>query len=406
MVPGSSPQARGTRLFPAAAKRRERFIPAGAGNATSGTVHTNNVPVHPRRRGERVRRADQSDTHPGSSPQARGTRRDNPSAPDEIRFIPAGAGNAHHAGRRSVGWPVHPRRRGERLDLRGGKLRRVGSSPQARGTPVNRAAHGRADRFIPAGAGNAFSTRSDKPARAVHPRRRGERTSNSRPSSEVDGSSPQARGTHGAAGCHKRPVRFIPAGAGNAILGLRGRPLAPVHPRRRGERPRARHGERSPPGSSPQARGTRYWLLNGGFLDRFIPAGAGNAFAPMCISPKAPVHPRRRGERATTGPWQRLATGSSPQARGTRAHARPGATSRRFIPAGAGNATPAKCGARSRPVHPRRRGERSRLSAPEAGARGSSPQARGTRSLPAPSGCAFRFIPAGAGNALHPASSA
>jgi hypothetical protein len=111
----------------------------------------------------------------GSSPQARGTRSHLLHPRRQRRFIPAGAGNAVYALPRHVTTAVHPRRRGERPARRPRDGRDAGSSPQARGTPADRqlAQHGL--RFIPAGAGNAWSRRSGSGRGTVHPRRRGER---------------------------------------------------------------------------------------------------------------------------------------------------------------------------------------------------------------------------------------
>ena len=71
--------------------------------------------------------------------------------------------------------PVHPRRRGERVRRSGGGAISPGSSPQARGTPRRLARRRLANRFIPAGAGNALNIILWYRRRTVHPRRRGER---------------------------------------------------------------------------------------------------------------------------------------------------------------------------------------------------------------------------------------
>ena len=193
------------------------------------------------------------------------------------RFIPAGAGNAAKAIAYFNQAQVHPRRRGERCVFPHANCVAFGSSPQARGT------HGQASaplghrRFIPAGAGNA--PRRDGALRgiSVHPRRRGERLGRSNVYLYDHGSSPQARGTRGPPTGLREEARFIPAGAGNAKRDYRAASDSPVHPRRRGERPRRNGKPRSEAGSSPQARGTRLGIHKPANSDRFIPAGAGNA---------------------------------------------------------------------------------------------------------------------------------
>ena len=151
---GSSPQARGTRPRGPTNTVHSRFIPAGAGNTLTFCRHSLKRPVHPRRRGEhsaiaqaidRVfgsspqargtpifpRETPSSDTvhprrrgeHPtarvalftvaGSSPQARGTQPGRLFLRPQDRFIPAGAGNTCRACARGAMIPVHPRRRGE-----------------------------------------------------------------------------------------------------------------------------------------------------------------------------------------------------------------------------------------------------------------------------------------------------
>jgi hypothetical protein len=69
-----------------------------------------------------------------------------------------------------------------------------------------------------------------------------------------------------------------------------------VHSRRLGERALSRFGAALESGSSLQARGTLARVPAGLPLERFIPAGAGNAALSLEWSADRPVHPRRRGE--------------------------------------------------------------------------------------------------------------
>ncbi|EXJ14566.1 hypothetical protein D779_2358 [Imhoffiella purpurea] len=215
---GSSPQARGTGHHGLRLRRFHRFIPAGAGNGRSTWPDVAVVTVHPRRRGERIIKGALAGDHTGSSPQARGTGGPFANVLGHSRFIPAGAGNGEGTGEGDVQIPVHPRRRGERGPDEDRLLPYNGSSPQARGTD-SFGVHGRfPGRFIPAGAGNGASGTSSRESRSVHPRRRGERRTPRRHWISWTGSSPQARGTAVQMVKRSTIIRFIPAGAGNGSI--------------------------------------------------------------------------------------------------------------------------------------------------------------------------------------------
>ncbi len=174
---------------------RRRFIPAGAGNATQAVRRWAIRSVHPRGCGERSHRLACNIHQVGSSPRVRGTP--GQAAPQELlhRFIPAGAGNAPARWGWSSCRTVHPRGCGERHLRRLVEHHHVGSSPRVRGTRLDRLGRGVGVRFIPAGAGNAH--RSVRPTRvsAVHPRGCGERNSRCWNLYAVAGSSPRVRGT-------------------------------------------------------------------------------------------------------------------------------------------------------------------------------------------------------------------
>ena len=216
----------------------------------------------------------------------------------------------------------------------------------------------------------------------------------------LDGSSPHARGTLSGALEKLVLLRFIPAYAGNASApGFRGRPSS-VHPRIRGERASTRLMAHTVPGSSPHTRGTLTSVLAGILRVRFIPAYAGNAVRRSSPCSTLTVHPRMRGERLAQRGRTGSLGGSSPHARGTRSDIYNSIMTRRFIPACAGNAVIASYVEVMDSVHPRMRGERAACRFLSNTADGSSPHARGTlpkRQLPVVHAW---FIPACAGNAL------
>ena len=155
---GSSPHTRGTRQS----------------DPTSAAAST----VHPRIRGERTTRMTENSFRAGSSPHTRGTLGIEYVCFAVCRFIPAYAGNASAPGPTATALPVHPRIRGERAPTPTHRGKTPGSSPHTRGTRTYANTQGQDPRFIPAYAGNAPGARVEHEIEAVHPRIRGERTSN------------------------------------------------------------------------------------------------------------------------------------------------------------------------------------------------------------------------------------
>ena len=134
--PGSSPRMRGTPLGILRCWRTGRFIPAHAGNTSSGSVALLTQPVHPRACGEHTYTTTLNLLDRGSSPRMRGTRRRWPSSWSRTA--------------------VHPRACGEHLFTQGLMLAFRGSSPRMRGTPNELGGQAGGGRFIPAHAGNTL----------------------------------------------------------------------------------------------------------------------------------------------------------------------------------------------------------------------------------------------------------
>ena len=112
---GSSPHTRGTHL---ANVRREgvvRFIPAYAGNTHGCKSRSEKETVHPRIRGEHVAALRERLDIDGSSPHTRGTQFLSGQSADLLRFIPAYAGNTDRCIPRCRAGTVHPRIRGEHV---------------------------------------------------------------------------------------------------------------------------------------------------------------------------------------------------------------------------------------------------------------------------------------------------
>ncbi len=135
-----------------------------------------------------------------------------------------------------------------------------------------------AGRFIPTGVGNAEIGRMLLVKATVHPHGCGERCGRSFPTQDGYGSSPRVWGTLLISGASHITVRFIPTGVGNAILRRCGKPAKTVHPHGCGERMKNCLHIRRMGGSSPRVWGTHSIAKPGHSSRRFIPTGVGNAF--------------------------------------------------------------------------------------------------------------------------------
>ena len=194
--------------------------------------------------------------------------------------------------------------------------------------------------------------------------------------------------------------RFIPALAGNTGSTWTDGAGRPVHPRARGEHEVPPRVARIAAGSSPRSRGTRARCSGCPGISRFIPALAGNTDTHAHSRRSRAVHPRARGEHDLEQDIVEAGGGSSPRSRGTRSSGGSRRGLRRFIPALAGNTFSAEQLRAEMAVHPRARGEHGRKCRVRARAVGSSPRSRGTRAPRHRVRAERRFIPALAGNTL------
>ena len=194
------------------------------------------------------------------------------------------------------------------------------------------------------------------------------------------GPSPRGRGTHLHRVLERFVDRAIPARAGNASP-LRNRTIAPAgHPRAGGERNRRHDLGDVGNGPSPRGRGTLA-KPKGPFNGlRAIPARAGNANRPGDSARRRTGHPRAGGERASTASDSSGNHGPSPRGRGTRRGPGRKSPGPRAIPARAGNATACHIGSHHPAGHPRAGGERDFIPNRFNTPFGPSPRGRGTRS--------------------------
>ena len=211
----------------------------------------------------------------------------------------------------------------------------------------------------------------------ARPLARGEHSDRTTQNDLQQGSSPLARGPHGAVPVDSDRPRLIPARAGNtascAVKSLAVR----AHPRSRGEHEYPGGGWYLDKGSSPLARGTQLPTLWCVLCCGLIPARAGNTIATSCLKRARRAHPRSRGEHNLSRRLWTLRRGSSPLARGTRQITGAVTDVRGLIPARAGNTDSSSNRSISSWAHPRSRGDHRQIPHPKSSGVGSSPLARG-----------------------------
>ena len=273
---GSSPRLRGTLFRGAWARGSARFIPASAGNTIVSCASDSRRSVHPRVCGEHMPSNSAQAAASGSSPRLRGTLLKADVVKLSWRFIPASAGNTFHYLRPPFSCSVHPRVCGEHFWQMGLQRSTPGSSPRLRGTLLSRYSIIYAPRFIPASAGNTSSYVKIWVPVAVHPRVCGEHPMGVNYTFSNIGSSPRLRGTLGRKIGFIGIVRFIPASAGNTLIGATAPTRHPVHPRVCGEHVAGFPASNIKSGSSPRLRGTLRTAMLWPRRTRFIPASAGN----------------------------------------------------------------------------------------------------------------------------------
>jgi transposase len=192
-------------------------------------------------------------------------------------------------------------------------------------------------RAIPARAGNVADDPQDGPyPRGPSPLARGASSACFTPCVDK-GPSPLARGACVLGSCRRHPRGSIPARAGSVHSRTATVTLTTVHPRSRGERSTQSRIRPRPKGPSPLARGA--WASSCTLCGarRSIPARAGSVRGRIAPTARPRVHPRSRGERFCRTQGNTETEGSSPLARGACARPRVEHPHLGFIPARAGS---------------------------------------------------------------------
>ena len=155
---GSSPLSRGILWLVTAICRKQRIIPALAGNTPPKTPLDRPTQDHPRSRGEYSLPTTRQYLIVGSSPLSRGIQALPSVRQSQVGIIPALAGNTGIVYKIAGSDKDHPRSRGEYYNQRVEEFSTKGSSPLSRGIRDTYDYHAVRLGIIPALAGNTCST--------------------------------------------------------------------------------------------------------------------------------------------------------------------------------------------------------------------------------------------------------
>ena len=272
---GSSPRMRGKRPVHHRVHADLRIIPAHAGQTPCSPRAARRWTDHPRACGANVFLAVDMPAEAGSSPRMRGKPGGWVERRHSRRIIPAHAGQTL-AYYKPLQLPSdHPRACGANSALRPSNILQSGSSPRMRGKQRLTSIEHFAERIIPAHAGQTAVPTVADGTRSDHPRACGANHDCVRPLFRPFGSSPRMRGKHAVAGAARRVVRIIPAHAGQTSGLTYPMPSVADHPRACGANFRVREVVDAYAGSSPRMRGKRLHKRHRGKPVRIIPAHAG-----------------------------------------------------------------------------------------------------------------------------------
>ena len=165
---------RGTPSSLALVSSKRRIIPADAGNTFVTMIVAISPKDHPRGCGEHRKTKEHPIRKTGSSPRMRGTPMQRTDTWSVAGIIPADAGNTAARDCRRSRIKDHPRGCGEHLPVRFYRMLQAGSSPRMRGTRWGCVGHYAYERIIPADAGNTTTTCLPPKSSEDHPRGCGE----------------------------------------------------------------------------------------------------------------------------------------------------------------------------------------------------------------------------------------
>ena len=293
-----------------------RIIPAHAGQTYFVVSSLMCFPDYPRTCGANFGSCATGSIQCGSSPHMRGKLGLQPDAVDARRIIPAHAGQTGGEPTNLPSSPDHPRTCGANVTAMCANRPDYGSSPHMRGKLRALPWPDGSRRIIPAHAGQTPKSNTSYPTRSDHPRTCGANLSGRQQGSERFGSSPHMRGKHAHNPQRIQNKGIIPAHAGQTNRACIRNAVAWDHPRTCGANSRSPVFIGRVSGSSPHMRGKLIVMREIRNLLRIIPAHAGQTSVAGVRMPALTDHPRTCGANPHRSACSTTATGSSPHMRG------------------------------------------------------------------------------------------
>ncbi len=253
--PGLSPRVRGNPGTCRNPARQRGSIPARAGEPRCLRVLIPFSRVYPRACGGTITRTCTASVAWGLSPRVRGNRGIYARAKDDVRSIPARAGEPHHHRVDDQLRAVYPRACGGTAGDADHGVGVLGLSPRVRGNLVFRGVVGIAGGSIPARAGEPASPKGRKSPRTVYPRACGGTIYGICCVPCASGLSPRVRGNLDTPVDTPPSAGSIPARAGEPLYVTLSTATHGVYPRACGGTPFCRRGCAGSGGLSPRVRG-------------------------------------------------------------------------------------------------------------------------------------------------------
>ena len=191
-----------------------RSIPASAGQPAFH-IATHAIPsVYPRECGAALFHVDAQLAKLGLSPRVRGSLTFDPCELTRLRSIPASAGQPKENGIGAGALPVYPRECGAAIAECWWGMAEAGLSPRVRGSRIMATNRIPKERSIPASAGQPHGIMSGSDTVWVYPRECGAATGSGVEADLYIGLSPRVRGSRRVRESRRQSRRSIPASAG------------------------------------------------------------------------------------------------------------------------------------------------------------------------------------------------